>query len=41
MTLILVVSLANLALQVLAAWQRHVPIREHRKANGNAGGEAQ
>ncbi len=41
---VLVVSLLNLAFQVLAAWQRHQALREHRRTNGeqnykNFGGE--
>ena len=34
-TAILIISLANLALQVLAAWQRHQAL-EHQKQNGGA-----
>ncbi len=33
-TLILLISIANLALQLVAVWQRHVAIQEQRKNGG-------
>jgi hypothetical protein len=41
LTVVLIISLLNLALQVLAAYQRHVSIREQRRANGASPEEVQ
>jgi hypothetical protein len=37
LTIILIISFANLALRFLACWQRHVSIREQRCARASAG----
>jgi hypothetical protein len=34
-TLILIISLANLGLQMVSVWQRHEVLKHHKQQNGN------